>query len=120
MGLDGVLTRRGKVVYRTHRNKRDRVKHIFRLPDAVRVFRSVAPDLDSTYFINDTELARWLAGERNQLQLLFEIFESASDLLQMVWISAPAWLKTEMLARLVLNNIIRKLGGQNANGQEER
>jgi len=107
--VNGILTRKGKVVYRSHRNVRDRVKHTFRLSDIRRICPKVYEDMDPTFFLNETQLTLWRSLERNNLHDLFEIFEMTSDVLQMVWEAAPNWLKIQMLTRLLLNNIIRKV-----------
>lgn len=115
--VEGTLTRRGKVVYRTHRSKRDRVKHTMRLSDIVRMVPKVYEDLDPTYFLNETEYAK-MSGGNAELEKLFFVFEKTSDLLQMIYVDAPGWLKLQMMTRLLLNNIIRKIGGT-VNASEE-
>jgi hypothetical protein len=120
---DGTLTRRGKVVYRSHRSKRDRVKRTFYLPDVYRIVLQVYPRIDSTYLLQrDPALGTYTDSRMRmrptELELLFQIHEKTSDLLQMVYLSAPAGLKLEMMTRLLLNNIIRKLGAGFPEGVE--
>ncbi len=102
----GVLTRKGKVVYRSHRSKRDRVKHIFRLTDARRVVVKVYAGLDATYFLSDSQFIK----NYEELEKLFEIFELTSDMLNLVYINASPVLKLSMNARVISSSILRFFG----------
>lgn len=112
--VSGILTRKGKVVYRTHRAKRDRVRHNFYLADVLRIWRQVAPRLDSTYFLSDNQIDK---GAPN-LDMLFDIFEITSDVLYMVFLDANPGIRIRMIARLAEGNIARKILGLETGGDD--
>lgn len=52
---DGTLTRRGKVVYRSKRNLRDRERHVFRPADLIRIGKKVLPQIDGSLVVGDLD-----------------------------------------------------------------
>ncbi len=104
--VTGILTKRGKVVYRSHRNKRDRVKKNFRLSDVLRIWRDVYEDYDATYFDNPSQQLH----NYEELEKLFLIEEYSAELLSLVYIGAGPVLKLRMSMRLFESSISRLLG----------